>query len=169
MKWYTVEENFLKYLRSHEKRVPQNDYGEDRFKPFFGALFEVGDLVYISQVSHAKPRHAKIKENLDFIKLYDKKRLLAVVNLNYMFPVPKSKLIEVEYKNIESFRTFNSEIEKGKYIYLLKKERKELQSRSIGDKALYLYSHKYDYPNDIVSLRCFDFKELEQKCLEYIQ
>ena len=63
MKWYTVEEDFLTYLRNYESRIPNIDYGDDKFKPFFGKLFEIGDLVYITQVSHPKSRHYTIKEN----------------------------------------------------------------------------------------------------------
>ncbi|MCK4257597.1 MAG: type III toxin-antitoxin system ToxN/AbiQ family toxin [Halanaerobiales bacterium] len=173
MKWYTVEEKFLTYLRNVEKRIPKIDYGDDKFKPFFGKLFEIGDLVYITQVSSRKQRYLKMKENLDFIKLYDSKndskKIIAVVNLNYMFPVHKSKLIEVEYKNIENFRTFKDTSKKNSYIVLLKKEMKEIRDRNVNDKAVALYKRKYDYPEDRVSLRCFDFKLLEQKCIEYTQ
>lgn len=118
MKWYTVEDDLLSYLRKTEERIPKIDYGNHRLKPFFGALFEVDDLIYVTQVSSLKPRHSTMKEDLDLIKLYDGNRLIAVVNLNYMFPVPK---------------------------------------------------RKYDYPGDRISLRCFDFKLLEEKCVEYTQ
>ena len=50
MKWCTVEEKYLKYLRSYEKRIHETNYGISKFKPFFGKLFEIGDLVYITQV-----------------------------------------------------------------------------------------------------------------------
>jgi len=167
MKWYVVDEEYLTYLRNYEKRIPEINYGEDKLKPFFGALFEIGDLVYITQVSHPKKRHNKIKENIDFLKLYNANQLIAVVNLNYMFPVHKSRLVEVQYKYIENFRKFQNEILKNGYITLLKKEMKEIRRRKIDEKAVNLYNHKYDYPLNAVSLRCLDFKKLEQKCIEY--
>lgn len=52
MKWINVNEKYLDYLRETEKRIPKTDYGTDRYKPFFGILFEVDDLYYITQVSH---------------------------------------------------------------------------------------------------------------------
>jgi len=167
MKWCTVEEEFLTYLRNYENRIPKTDYGDDKFKPFFGKLFEFGDLVYITQVSHPQKRHHNIKEDKDFIKLYDGNRLIAVVNLNYMFPVHRSHLIDVEYKNIEDFRIFENEVNKSHYITLLKREMREIKIRKIDEKAVDLYKHKYDYPLDRVSTRCVDFKSLEQKCIEY--
>lgn len=169
MKWYTVKGEFLNYIRGHEGRIPKNDYGPDKFKPFFGALFEVGDLVYLTQVSHPQQRHFKIPSNLDFIKLYDGKKLIAVVNLNYMFPVPKDQLIDVTYKNIQNFRSFKDEQERGKYISLMKKEMKQLKSIGINDKAERLYNLKYDYPNNVISQRCIDFKDLEIKCGDYVE
>lgn len=71
MKWYTIEDKFLRWLRQHEKRIPNNYYGPNKFKPFLGVLFEIDDIAYVSQVSHPKERHNKLKENLDFIKLYE--------------------------------------------------------------------------------------------------
>ena len=68
--WVVVEEAYLDYLRAAEPRIPFSDYGTDKLKPFFGTLFEVGDLVYVTQVSHPKPRHAKMKNSLDFHKIY---------------------------------------------------------------------------------------------------
>lgn len=167
MKWYTVEEPFLDYLRGHESRIPVINYGPGRFKPFFGQLFQIGDLVFITQVSHPKSRHYTMKEDVDFIKLYHGTRLIGVVNLNYMFPVHKKHLISVEYKNIENFRTFTDEHQKNAYIALMKREMKQIVSRNLGVMAMKLYNRKHNYPNDKVSLRCFNFKGLEQKCVEY--
>ena len=168
MDWYTIEDEFLNYLRGVESRIPYNNYGDDKFKPFFGALFEVGDLIYVSQVSHAKPRHNNMKNSKDFVKLYKENRLIAVVNLNYMFPVHKSKLIKVEYKDIDKFRTFKDIKERSNYINLLNIEKQEIINNGVNNKAKKLYDFKYKYPNNKISLRCFDFKNLESKCYDYI-
>ena len=93
MKWIHVNESYLDYLRNVEKRIPKTDYGTDKYKPFFGVLFEKDGLYYITQVSHPQKRHQKMGQQKDFYKLFDlknPKRLIAVVNLNYMFPIPKN-------------------------------------------------------------------------------
>lgn len=167
MKWYTIEDEFLNWLRTYEKRIPNNYYGPNKFKPFFGVLFEIDDIAYISQISHPKEKHNKLKENLDFVKLYNENKLLAVINLNYMFPVPKRKLIEVKYKYIDKFRTFETDKEREKYITLLKKELKEMNKKNLNEKAKRVYKLKYSNPEHRVSQRSFDFKELEKKCNEY--
>ena len=48
MRWINVNEKYLDYLRAVENRIPRTDYGTDRYKPFFGVLFEVDDLYVIT-------------------------------------------------------------------------------------------------------------------------
>lgn len=106
MKWVIVSEKYLSYLRNEEPHIPRSEYGRYKFKPFFGVLFGTVDFYYVAQVSSVKERHKEMKQNLDFFKLYDNKenKLLAVVNLNYMFPVPKAEVTDLEYSMIDSYR-----------------------------------------------------------------
>ena len=48
MKWINVDEKYLDYLRSIEHRIPMTDYGSDKYKPFFGVLFEIDNLYYVT-------------------------------------------------------------------------------------------------------------------------
>ena len=63
-----------------------------------------------------------MKNNIDFKKIYHPKdnRLLAVVNLNYMFPILKSQKKVLKYQDIELHRSFSDDSEKSKYIDLIK-------------------------------------------------
>lgn len=170
MKWINVNEEYLDYLREIEKRIPYTDYGTDKYKPFFGILFEVGDLYYVTQVSHPQGRHNCLKQQKDFYKIFDPKnpkKLIAVINLNYMFPIPKSQTSPFEKKNIHTYRNFKSEEEKSRYIDLLDRELLVINSMDIGTKAIYLYNLKYDKPDDIISKRCIDFKNMERFALAY--
>ena len=170
MKWINVNEDYLDYLRNVESRIPRTDYGSDKYKPFFGVLFEIGDLYYITQVSHPQARHQKMKNSKDFCKIFDPKnptRLIAVVNLNYMFPIPKDQTTPFEKKNIHTYRTFRSETEKSKYIDLLDSELAAINAMNIGSKAEKLYQLRYDKPDDFVSQRCIDFKAMEDLALKY--
>ena len=162
MKWYFINNDYINYLKRFESRIPNVDYGSDKLKPFFGSLFEIGNLVYVAQVSHPKERHKTLKSSKDFIKIYNKYDLIAVVNLNYMFPVLKEELINITYKDIDKFRSFKNSLEKSKYINLLKKELKEINNSNIDLKAKRLYTFKYQFPDDKISKRCFDFKKLEE-------
>ena len=165
MKWINVDEEYLDYLRSFEKRIPKTDYGSNKYKPFFGILFETDNLYYVTQVSHPQKRYKKLKQQKDFYKIYDptdSKRFIAVVNLNYMFPIPKECTSKFMKKEIDTYRTFDSDEAKTQYIRLLNKELKAINKMDLGTKALELYELKYSEPNSTISKRCIDFKRIEE-------
>ena len=166
--WVVIDEEYLNFLRKAENRIPISNYGADKYKPFFGVLFEVGDLSYVTQISHSQPRHVGMRNAPDFVKIYipDRDpvrpdRLAAVVNLNYMFPVHKSLIKNLEYKDIDKHRTFTSSEEKGRYIDLLNKELEQINKLKIDVRAKNLYERKKHFPFDTVSRRCIDFFSLE--------
>ena len=86
-----------------------------------------------------------------------------MINLNYMFPTPKKLLKEVNYKELD----IENEIKKNNYISLLKKELKAINKMDIESKAKYIYELKYNYPDNMISKRCFDFKLLEVYAKNY--
>lgn len=174
--WVVIDEGYLNFLRLTEKRIPFSDYGTDKYKPFFGVLFEIGDLAYVTQISHAQPRHAKMRNAPDFLKIYipdrnpiNPDRLVAVVNLNYMFPIRKSLITNLEYKDIDKHRTFKSAHEKSQYIDLLTKELAQINKLGIDTKARKLYEKRKNYPNDAVSQRCLDFCALELLAENFVE
>lgn len=160
--WKIINEDYTDYLRqNYEQRIPRTDYGADKLKPFFGELFRIDNLVYVTQVTSPKPRHYKLKEGIDFRKIYQGKKLVSSVNLNYMFPVPDSELKDMQYKDIDQYVSFSTDREKSKYIQLLKYELSVINTFNLEQDSIDLYNRKYEKPNDAVSLRCFDFKALE--------
>jgi len=170
--WKTLDENYLNYLRNnYESRIPNSDYGLNKFKPFFGSLFDVDNsITYVTQISHPQERHKTLKQNIDFYKIYHPAdgRFIAVINLNYMFPIHKSLFTNLKYSDIEKYRTFNNLEEKSKYVDLLKVELVKINQLPIIKNALKIYELKYKYPENIIARRCFDFKKLEKVCMEYI-
>lgn len=161
-KWQIINKDYLKYLRKYENRIPFYDYGSDKMKPFFNILFEIDNLVYVTQVTHPKTRHYNMIEQLDFFKIYDNNnKLLCAVNLNYMFLVPIDEMKELQYKDIDLYCTFQDNIKKSKYIKLLQTEMKFIRTRNFDEKALKVYQNKYQNPNSKIAQRCLDFKQLE--------
>lgn len=167
MIWCTINKEYISFLKNHDSRIPNIDYGNNGYKPFFSPLFEKDGLVYVTQVSSKKPRHLKMKESIDFVKIFDKtnKKLISVINLNYMFPVPKSEIIEVKYRNIGNFRTFSSLDEKNKYINLLKYEMKVINNKNIQAQALKVYNSVNT--DSFLKNRSLPFLLLEEKATEY--
>lgn len=171
MDWVNVNEYYLSYLRAYERRIPFSDYGKNKYKPFFGILFETNDLLYVTQISHPQERHKKIKQQKDFYKIYDpdvSTRLIAVVNLNYMFPTPKNEVFPFDKKKIDTYRIFMDEKEKSKYIDLLEKEIKVINSLDLCSAARNIYEMKYKYPDSFLAQRCLDYKKLELYAKEWI-
>ncbi|MCE5220065.1 MAG: type III toxin-antitoxin system ToxN/AbiQ family toxin [Clostridium sp.] len=169
--WKIVNEFYLNYLRdNYESRIPYSNYGDDKYKPFFSPLFEINDLIYITQISHPQKRHYELKKNIDFYKIYHPNdgRLLAVINLNYMFPIHNSLMADLRYKSIENYRLFKYEEEKSKYIDLLRIELNIINKLPLQKNAFKIYNMKYKYPDNFISQRSFDFKKLEDACFKYL-
>lgn len=168
--WCTVERIYINFMKQAEPRIPNIDYGENKLKPFFAPLFKADGLIYLTQVTSPKPRHYKMKNQRDFYKLFaPDKHLIGAVNLNYMFPVPQEAIIPITEKNIEDFVKFNTLHEKSKYINLMNLEMRCIERLHIDDKAISLYKHCLENPNDTVTKRCFNFKNLEVKCREFCE
>ena len=171
--WLIIDEKYLDYLRESDSRIPYSDYGENKYKPFFGKLFSKDGLAYVTQISHIQPRHKKMKNGLDFIKIYIPSSsgkddyLAAVVNLNYMFPIREELLVFLNYADIDKHRTFTSENEKNKYIDLLKKELAAINKIDLEKKAKRLYDLKINSPDTEVAKRCLDFRMLEEYAVQY--
>lgn len=169
MQWINVNEDYLDFLRKSEPKIPHTNY-ENKYKPFFGVLFETENLIYITQISHPQKRHYNMKQQKDFYKIYDPndiKRLIAVVNLNYMFPIPKSETSPFKKKDIEKYRAFKDSTEKSKYLRLLDIELKEINKLNLSQAALNIYKFKYDFPDSRLSKRCIDFKHLEKISIQF--
>lgn len=58
------------------------------------SVFQINDMEYFAPLSSFKPKHEKMKEGLDFIKILR----YAVINLNNMFPVPYSERVYVNFE-----------------------------------------------------------------------
>ena len=84
-----------------------------------------------------------------------------------MFPIPKECTSAFVKKNIDTYRTFKSEQTKSQYINLLNKELKAINKMDLGSKAYELYQTKYSDPDDTVSKRCIDFKNMEELAKQY--
>jgi len=169
--WQVVDEKYLNYLReNYESRIPRIDYGRNGYKPFFGSLFEMDEIIYVTQVSHPQDRHYRMSQNIDFLKVYHPKHhdLISVVNLNYMFPIHKSLINALKYKEVDKYRQFENDNEKSKYIDLLKSEISQINNLPVCKNAIKIYNLKYEYPDSKISQRCFDFKLLEKACNTYI-
>ena len=82
-----VNSKYCDFLRKYESKVPYNA-GEKELKPFVGILFNIGNCEYFAPLSSPKPKHSRLTNTLDLIKMDNGK--LGVINFNNMIPVNKS-------------------------------------------------------------------------------
>ena len=154
---YEVNPRYIDYLVPFATHLFHNKKpGQHNERKYIGIILVVADMKYFAPLSSYKPKHDKMKNSLDFIKIGN----YAVVNINNMFPVPEG---EYTYVNIK-------EVKNEQYRKLLMAEYriiKKLQDK-IKKNAIELYKHKME--KDIstsLAKRCNDFALLEEKCRQY--
>ena len=168
LRWYIVKKDYVNYLQKYDNKVANIDY-KVKLKPYIGIIVNINNFNYYVPISSVKEKHYSIKEDMDFIKISQKNKILGVLNLNNMIPILDEDISILKYKEIEKYRNFNSEKEKKLYISLLNFELK-LINKMIGKirkSALKLYKEKQNNPNSVISMRCCDFKLLEKMCVLY--
>ena len=48
MIWCTINKEYISFLKNYDSRIPNIDYGNNGYKPFFSPLFEKDGLVYVT-------------------------------------------------------------------------------------------------------------------------
>ena len=156
-----IDTEYCNYLRKYDEKVPYN-YNEKQLRPFVGVLFEVNDCMYFAPLSSPKPKHLKLKNKLDFLKIDSGK--LGAINFNNMLPVSAANVVMLDL-NKECLTETEEKYTKllQEQIYWLNRNSKKILGRA---KKLYdrYLSGKLD---EKIAKRCCDFKLLEEKCQEY--
>ncbi len=161
LKIVKVNAEYCDYLRKYDKKVAYNKNEKD-LRPFIGVLFNIGKYEYFAPLTSPKPKHLKMKNTLDFLKI--KNGELGAVNFNNMIPVMPSnyKLLDLDKISINNLER--------KYIKLLEEQRLWLNEnyKSIKNKSKKLYDlYNCGKLNKNIMDRCCNFKLLEEKCNEY--
>ena len=159
-KFYTVNTEYILYLKKYDIKIMENS-GNKSQRPYIGILFEIDNKKYLAPLTSPKPKHLKMKNTLDFIKIDGGK--LGAINLNNMFPVIDQVIIP---KNIKLEENLNyKELLTDQINWCNKKE----NSTNILKKAEALYNEMTQKKeNSIFWNRCCNFKILEDKSSEYL-
>ncbi len=171
MDWYIVDKKYVAYLMQFDSRVGYVEYGE-RIKLHVGVVLDIDGIQYYVPVSSPKPKHYKMGNTMDFLRIEDKLKssLYAVLNLNNMIPVPTQCISRLRYNEIQNYRSFKNEKERLDYIYLLQNEKLIIDGMAdtIKKKAERLYKSVIEKPDSRLSQRCCNFKILEAAAEKYI-
>lgn len=159
IKLYNVNHQYIDYLSPYVPHLFHNKKsGQQNERKYVGIILQVNGLDYFAPLSSFKAKHKMMSETIDFIKVKN----YAVINLNNMFPVPKSEYISVDI----------SKEPNPKYKALLLAEYRYIKSiqNKICKNALTVYKHKINNGNSTgLAKRCNDFGLLEQLYKEYLK
>ena len=157
IKLYEVNADYIDYLSVYAPHLFQNKKpGQKNNRKYIGIVFQINSFDYFAPLSSFRPKHFRMKESVDFIKVKD----YAVINLNNMFPVP---LTERNYVDIRKERDPH-------YRALLLAEYRFIKSiqEKIHKNAQNVYKIKIkDGTSSALAKRCNDFLSLEKACKEY--
>ena len=157
IKFYEVNEAYINYLLPYAPHLFHNSKkNQKNARKYIGIILCVNNMNYFAPLSSFKPKHEKMKEGIDFLKV----RKYAVINLNNMFPVPDN-----EFQYID-FETVKDKVYKD---LLLSEYRiiKQMQNK-IRKRAKQIYQHKITKGNETpLAKRCNDFVSLEKLCKEF--
>lgn len=153
----------IKYIRDlaraddHVMSVSPQISKESR--PFIGVIVICGDKEYCVPLSSPKPKHAAMKNDLDFTKIYDGSKLLGVLNFNNMIPVDSRFIQRLNIKPAK-----NDDPNTAHYKKMAAKQLTYCQQNqdAIVKKANKLYEMVISgKANGLLKRRCCDFARLE--------
>lgn len=85
IKLYEIDAKYINYLSGYAQHLFHNkQVGQSNERKYIGVILTVNGMDYFAPLSSFKPKHARMQETLDFIKIKN----YAVININNMFPVP---------------------------------------------------------------------------------
>ena len=95
LKFYHVDAGYCEFLRQTDPCV-QYIQDDKNMRPFVGILLTVGRLDYFAPLTSPKPKHKRMKNQIDFIKINGGE--WGAINFNNMIPIHPSCLAPVDMK-----------------------------------------------------------------------
>ena len=164
MNLYTIDTEYIEYLKKFQKHIWVNEEN-GRLRPYAGIVLTVNDNRYYVPLSSPKPKHAKMQDRIDFIRLEHRNQLKGVLNINNMLPVNDSLVKKIEINNITD--NFYKNLLNMEIVDIRRKRATILKNAGI----IYNKMTKYrsEPQNQRLASVCYDFVLLEQKLQEYVE
>lgn len=152
LRFYKVDEDYLKFLKKYESKVPDFQYGKNA-KFYCGVVVQIDNYQYFAPVSSFREQQ---QTNL-LIKHKD--NVLSSIRFSFMIPVPPEMLIDLKFSELEE--SYRGLVVKEHTYCEQNKDRVYAKANSIYRKAL--------NRNGFIGQQCCDFKLLEEKHDQYLQ
>lgn len=163
LKLYIAKDNYVNYLQTFDKNV-KNNKKDGQPRPYVGIVLDINSFKYYIPLCSAKhPKHDDMQDTLDFIRIDVNGKLVGILNLSSMIPIPDS---EIELMNID-FRG-------SAYRCLIEEEIKVIRKKKdiIFRNASQLYKKitrfRNEPQNKSLAKRCCNYLLLEEKMKDYI-
>lgn len=154
LKIYKIRDSYIDFLRKFDSENVK--YNKKEKRPYIGILLQIEKLKYFAPLASPKPKHKRMKNNIDFVKIDNGDK--GVINLNNMIPVVDEAIILYDILNEEDEKYKNLLLDQLKFI--------NQNADKIVVKAKKLY-HKVTNFDTHLNKRCVKFKLLEEKCILY--
>ena len=156
-----VDSKYCDYLRKFDTRVSYNKNRKE-LRPFIGVLFKIGDIEYFAPLTSPKPKHLKMRNTIDFLRINN--GVWGAINFNNMIPVTKNnyEVINLNNKTSNKKDLQYQELLKNQYVWL-NKHKNKIKSLALNLHKKYI-NHKL--PVNIEN-RCCNYPLLEEACFKY--
>ena len=162
--FYKADAEYCDFLRKSDPCVPYT-MDEKNTRPFIGIVFAIRGFSYFAPLTSPKPKHMKMKNKIDFLKINGGK--WGAINFNNMVPIhpdclepvdikilPTDDKATIAYKNLLSNQLSWCNTQKNKASIIRK-----------AAKLYFVITEKTADPE--LLKRCCNFELDERQCIEY--
>ena len=153
IKFYDVEENYINYLKTIDRQIPNIAYSTNN-KFVCGIVLDIDGVTYYAPISHTTQRFRTSK------LIYDKGRPISSIRFSFMFPAPQSVLTQKNFAQIRAIDPNYADVITAEYKYCVNNEIDILQKAN----SVYNIGCNKNHPNNYT---CCDFKKLESEYMKY--
>ena len=153
LKFYDVEENYINYLKTIDRQIPDIAYSTNN-KFVCGIVLDIGGVTYYAPISHTTQRFRTSK------LIYDKGTPISSIRFSFMFPAPQSVLTQKNFAQIRAVDPNYADVITAEYRYCVRNENDILQKANSVYNIGCNKNHPYNYT-------CCDFKKLESEYMKY--
>ncbi len=162
---YHIDMKYIRNLHKADDKVssvsPQ--IGKEK-RAYIGVVVLCNEQEYCIPLSHPQKKHYNMKLSIDFDKIYNNDKLIAVLNYNLMIPVSSNQLIPISLKISKNDKEENK-FYKNLCINEVNWCRKNQEK--IINKANVLYNKYLSDEYFAARERCVNFPKLEKECEKY--
>lgn len=161
MKFYNIQDDYIRFLKSKEDKVSDN---KEEKRPYVGIVLEIQGLKYYSPFSSPKEKHRNMKNSKDFRKI--NKGIYGAINFNNMIPVVDEVIISIDVNKITDVKY--RRLLQNQYN-CIKEDKEQIKNTANALYTLVMTEDEKLNRNDLkIKKRCCNFKMLEEICNEYI-